>query len=327
MATIHFYKADYARRELIINSKGQQETKDTNLKYNELENDIKQIIIRNMNEKKCVLLEDPPEWSLIEVLKFGKNIGCPIKCNNIKDSDFIFGRIGRKKDISEIGKRNRKNFEPSDIDKSDDEDIEVYTYFYIFFEKENEKVAIAYLTSRSAPNIRKLENLMSKYHSDKKRVLEINPIITKDIGKVLKKKDVINAFSYKIALPMDKILASKDIGLTEDAFDEFYNVKSAEVVVTITAQRNTNLLKDKSKIEDYRDHLYKTHGSKVKDCLAKAKNNGGNLLPYHFLDNEFIEKATFKYTSDDGEKRVEEIEETLISKYMSHRGELLEYMR
>ncbi|WBW95267.1 hypothetical protein [Oceanirhabdus sp. W0125-5] len=327
MATIHFYKLDYLKREQFINSNKQEDYKDIYLSFEEFEKDFKGIIKKNINKENCILLEDRPNYSLIEILEYGKSIGSPIECDNINDCDFIFGRLGRKKDINDMHRRNQKSFESVKIEKKKDEEIEVFTYFKIFFERHVKKVSIAYLTSLSAPNIRKLNNIITRYHTDRKRMLDITPIITKDVAKMLKKKQLINAVSYKLAVPTDKILGLDGIGLTESVFEELENVKSTEIVITITAQRNKNLLKDKGKIEEFKDHIYKTHKGRVKDCLAKAKDEGQNMLPYHFLDNEFITKAKFKYTSQDGDKRVEEIKKTLVDKYILHRGELLDYMK
>lgn len=326
MATIHFYHASYMNRKTEIKGEGKYEIHKTPIDYKELEKDIKHILITNMNNN-CILLDDIPEWSLIEIIEFGNNISSPIKCENIDNCDYIFGRIGRKKDINNIQKRNTKNLDSNYIERNDDEDIEVFTYFYLFFEREDNKLAIAYLTSLSAPNIRNLSKLISRYHTDKNRVLEISPIITKGVTEVLKKKDVINAFSYKIAVPSDKILGLDGIGLPEKVYTELENVKSTEIVVTVTAERNKNLLKDKNIIDTLRDYIYETHNSKVKSCIAKAKNNGQRLLPYHFLDNEFIEKVSFKYNTFEGEKRVNEVKQVLLKKYVDHRKELIEYMK
>ncbi|EPY6430584.1 hypothetical protein ACWO41_001332 [Clostridium sporogenes] len=327
MATIHFYQANYFEEtSLTMDKRKQPKFKRENISYDEFERDIKKIIKDNINNN-CVLLEGKPKWSLIEILELGNNIHDPVKCSDIRTCDYIFGRIGRKKDINDIHKRNTDNLEGKDIEKDDNEDIEVFTYFYLFFEKQDNKIALAYLTSIYAPDIRELSKIISKYRKDGKKFMEITPVITKNVTNVLKNKDVINAFSYKISVPTDKILGLDGIGVPEKVYNELYNVKSTEIIVTVTAERNKNLLRDKSCVEKLKDHVYKTHQSRVRDCLIKAKNNKERLIPYHFLDNEFIEKATFKYTSDDGEKRIKEIKDKLLGKYLIHRGEILKYMK
>lgn len=327
MATIHFYKMDYLTKTSYINSTtGQLEYNTKYYLLDKFEKDFKDIVEDNI-ESKCLLIEEAPEWCLLEIIECGKNIATPVKCENIREADYIFARIGRKKDINELQRRNPTNFKSKDIDKDVDEDIEVFTYFYMIFERAEGKVSIIYLTSLSAPGIRQLDELMTKYSLDSKKRTLISPIITRDVSNVLKSKDIVNAYSYKIAVPTDKILGLNGIGLNEEAYDNLENVKTTEVVITITAERNKNLFKDKGKIAKLTDKIYKTSGSKVKDCLAKAKNSNGTLIPYHFLDNEFIEKAKFKYTSEDGELRVKEIKEELLGKYLLHRDELLEYMK
>lgn len=329
MATIHFYQANYLERTLKVeNNSTKVEKVDKLMEIGELEKDLKQIIKENISEKS-VFIDDPPEWSLIEILETGKNISNAIPCDTIDDCDYIFGRIGRKKDINNLQKRNVKNLSAIEIERKQDEDVEVFTYFYLFFERSCSKMSIVYLSSTSAPNIRNISKLITKYHKNKKLVLEVNPIITKDIAKVLKKKQIVNALSYKIAIPTDKILGLDGIGLPEKVYDEFQNIKSTEIVVTITAERNKSLLKDKTVVDDFRDHIFNTHKGFVKDCLAKAKNDekGQKLLPYHFLENEFIEKVDFKYKSNNGDERIKEIKDTLLQKYLDHRNELLDYMK
>lgn len=326
MAIIHFYQANYIRKKTkILNGKNLVER--TELSYEELKNDIKSIIKTNLINN-TIILDDAPDWVVMEILEMGKNINVKANNANIDECSYIFARLGRKKDINNIQKRNRKDYSTKKIEIDIDEDMEVYTYLYIFFEESVKKISIAYLTSKSAPHISKISNLIYKYGNNKSNVIEVNPILTEESTKILQGKQIINAIQYKIAVPTQKIIGLDGIGLPEDVYEELVNVKSTDIVITITAERNQNLLKDKTKIETLKDHIYKTHKSNVKDCLAKAKDSTrSHALPYHFLENEFISKVNFKYSTKNIEERYNEIRDKLHTEYINNRNDLLSYMK
>lgn len=282
---------------------------------------FKEIIKGKIDNNNCILLEELPDWCLLQILEYGviNSDDSTSPVNDIDSAQYIFGRIGKRKDFRDLQKRNRKTFSPNPIELDVDEDIEVFTYVYFIFEEE--KVSVVYLTSLYAPNINMIKELYRKGSGK----VEINPVITKDVAKILKKKDVVNAFSYKLNLPDPSVLDLSGLGLSEKEFEKLSNHKSTEIVVTIKAERNQNLFKEKSSIRKIADNIYKTHESKVKDCLFNAKDNGGTLIPYHFLNNAFIAKATFnfKHGEDEHEKEVKKV---LLKKYLIHREELLQYM-
>jgi hypothetical protein len=326
MAIIHFYQANYVRKKTKI-SNGKNLIERTELSYEELKNDIKSIIKLN-SKNNTIILDDAPDWVAMEILEMGKNINVKVNNANINECSYIFARLGRKKDINNIQKRNMKDYSTKKIEIDVDEDMEIYTYFYIFFEDSVKKVSIAYLTSKSAPHISKISNLIYKYHHDKSNVIEVNPILTEESTQILQHKKIINAIQYKIAVPTKKIIGLDGIGLPENIYEELENVKSTDIVITITAERNQNLLKDKTKIEELKDHIYKTHASNVKECLAKAKDNPKDkILPYHFLENEFISKVNFKYSTKNIEERYNEIRDKLHTEYINNRKDLLDYMK
>lgn len=333
MATVHFYQANYVKKKTKIitregGNKNKTEVISEELSYDELKNELKKIIKSN-EKNNCIEILKEPDWSMLEILGYGKNIGSRTECDSIDEADYIFARLGRKKDINNIHRRNMKDFSSQEIVVNQDEEVEIFTYLFLFFEETVQKVSIAYLTSLSAPNIRQLTDMVRRYTTDKTKELEISPILTKEVTSILRKKDIVNAIQYKIAVPSDKILGLDGLGLPEKVYDELENVKSTDIVITISAERNKNLFKDKSVIEELKNHIYSTHKDKVKECLAKAKNNetGQSMLVYHFLDNEFISKIKIDLTSGNGDERVEEISNKMYNEYNNKRNELFEYMK
>lgn len=326
MAIIHFYQANYVRKKIKI-VKGKNLVERTDLSYEELKTDIKAILKTNL-KNNTIILDDAPDWVMMEILEMGKNINVRRNDANIDECSYIFARLGRKKDINNIQKRNMKDYSAKKIEISKDENMEIYTYFYILFEESVKKVSIAYLTSKSAPHISKISNLIYKYHNDKSNVIEVNPILTEESTKILQNKKIINAIQYKVAVPTEQIVGLEGIGLPQEVYEELENVKSTDIIITITAERNQNLLKDKTKIENLKDYIYKTHKSNVKECLAKAKDNAkSQILPYHFLENEFISKVNFKYNTNNIDERYNEIRGKLHTEYINNRNDLLNYMK
>lgn len=321
MATIHFYQMHYFTPQKKKKRVPGDEPYEKKYLPEENKKVFKEIIKKKIDNNNCILLEELPDWCLLQILEYGViNSDDSISVvNDIDSAQYIFGRIGKRKDLRDLQKRNRRTFSPNPIELDKDEDIEVFTYVYFIFEKE--KVSVVYLTSLSAPNI----NMVQELYRSRNGKIEINPVITKDVTKVLKQKDVVNAFSYKLNLPDPSELDLSGIGLPEKEFEKLRNHKSTEIVVTIKAERNQNLFKEKSSIKKLADNIYMTHRSKVKDCLCNAKDMGGTLIPYHFLNNEFIAKATFnfKHGEDEHEKEVKKV---LLKKYLIHREELLQYM-
>ena len=73
MATIHFYKMDYLTKIYDVNSNGQL---DFDIRYHlltEFEQDFKNIVENNI-DSNCLLIEEAPDWCLLEIIECGKNI-------------------------------------------------------------------------------------------------------------------------------------------------------------------------------------------------------------------------------------------------------------
>ena len=326
MATIFIYKINYYK-EVYTEENGENKQ---NLSYKELEKDLKRIIKKNISNN-CLYLVDASGWCVLEILNKHKDLfDSNIECEDIEDANCIFIRLGGKKESFNLQKRNMKNLNPKKIDTDEDENIEIYTYMYIFFEKENEQVIIAYVTARSAPNVRKIENIIPIYndYDCKLKKLEVLPILAENVVGVLNEKSIINSFSYTVSVPSDAKLDLKGIGLSEDDFDKLININSTKITVSVQGKRHENIIKDKGIFSKIKNRL-ENEALKVTDFNVKAKNyQRSNLLAYDFLDDKFAFKVNFTYGTDDNEDlRRKEAREALLREYSSHKNELLKYVR
>lgn len=333
MATIHFYQAVYIDVKKEVEAKAKKHKGvETKIDFDIFEKEFKEIIANNINDENCILLEENPDWRLMEIIGLGEFIkGSNLyeySVDNLEKSDFIFGRLGRKKEISGVQKRDRETYSAQDIEKSEKEDIEIYTYFYIFFEKAktNRVVNIAYLSGQSAPNIRILCNLVSKYGDKDNRQLLVSPILTKDIVGILKKKDILNSISYTLAVPSDKVL--RELGLSEKEFDNFRNLNHAEIEIKIKGERNKNILANKDFLDGIVQKILNNGNSKEKKLSFKAKNTDEQLAEYRYIDNKVVRKVEFEYqTTDNPAARQDEIKDKLYEIYKQNRNTLLEFVR
>lgn len=338
MATVQFYQASYVDIQQVVKNKAEKQKKrhkvvETAVDFDVFESEIKAIISENISEKNCILLEDNPEWRLMEILGLGKFVkGNKLENysqEKLEDCDFIFGRLGRKKDISGVQLRDRETYLAQNIEKGQQDDVEIYTYFYIFFEKKNADrvVTIAYLSSQSAPGIRTLSNLVTRYGDKDHKRLNITPILTQDILQVLKKKDTINSFSYKVSVPADTILKN-ELNLSEEEFDKFRNLTSADLVITIGAGRNKDLFEDREILHALVEKIPINKKKQHKELSFRAKNDGELLDDYKYIDNKVVRRIDFDFqSSDTPEARQKEIKDKLFEAYKLNRSSLLSFVR
>ena len=324
IATVHFYRGSY--NEISVDTTDGKNLKKVEkpIPFAESEAKLKNIINENINKEKCILLEDDPKI-LMEVIGVGKFEKKLQKHTNkrLMSCDYIFGRLGKKKDINNIHKRNEKNYSSKSIETEEDEYLEVFTYFYLYFEKnrkDKEVITIAYLAAQSAPNIRILGNLISRYANSEKRELQIVPIISSDMIELIKKKDIINAFTFSVAVPSDEIM-SKVLKLDMNEFDSFRNIKETELVISIKGAVNKDILEKRDSMDKIRD--FGKENKEIKKMSVRAKNKDEKMLAYDFFDNQLVAKTDIEYSSNDGNKRLEEIEEKLYKKYMDNRNDIL----
>ncbi|MFR6290243.1 MAG: hypothetical protein ACLUKQ_02200 [Peptococcaceae bacterium] len=330
MPTIHFYQGVYVDlKNVNVKENGEVERKEVPVEFEQLEQDIKEVINNNINNN-CIML-DQNDKILFEIIGVGKFTSSDLKDyseDELQNCDYIFGRLGKQKDLLDVQKRNKGDYRATVIETEENEYIEVFTYCYLFFETtEKEALTIAYLSSQSAPNIRHLGKLLSVYKNQgTNREMRIIPVICKDIVEFLNRKQIVNSISYKVSVPSDQVLAEifdeGDIAI----FDNFMNLKETEMVVTIKGTRGKNILKDR-KILTW---LFTKLQSKknVSNIDIKAKNEGEEMMTYSYLDNKFAAKAVFNLDKDISEnQRLEIIKRIVYNKYIENRKDIKEYIQ
>lgn len=156
--------------------------------------------------------------------------------------------------------------------------------------------------------------------------MNITPILATDIIEIIKKKDIINSFSYKISVPSDQIL--KTLGLSEDEFDKFRNLNFAEVAIVIGGGRNKDIFNDKEFLRDLVEKIPVHLKKGEKNLLFKAKNENESLADYRYIDNKVVRKIEFEYqTTDNSAARKNEIKDKLYDTYIQNRSNLLQFIR
>ncbi|AEE95303.1 hypothetical protein [Mahella australiensis] len=331
MSVVYFYKLRLFEEQL-VKEETSQDKYTRNYKSNqEAEKLFKGIILNNstmtLNRNKCIPIEDAPDWILTEILNFNKcknfdNVNLT-QCD-IMDAEYIFGRIGKKKDITNVQKRNRYTFEPEDIEKDPDQDIEIYTYFYLFFDTS----IIVYLGAQAAPSIKKIEDMVKRYYNSINLRAEVVPVTAEDMIEILVHKDIVNSFEVTTTLPSDEILNVDAIGLSESLFDKLRDEKNMKITVSISADgRNKNLFKNKNYIRDIVNCLIGGRVGKTRRLKFKAKNSNEHIQEYDIIDKMFTKSVQFTYKADEGEKRRKEIEETLFRLYYENRDDIIRYCR
>lgn len=328
MATVYFYKCRLFE-EHIITSKTSDDILRREYKTKEKLEELFKAIITNKgkvlheNNNKCVPIDDAPDWVLMEILNIGNTENTITECG-LEDADYIFGRIGKKKDITNVQKRNRYTYEPEDIEKDPEQDIEVYTYFYIFFKTS----VIVYLGAKSAPGIKKIDDMFKRYYKETNLRTETVPVTAEDMVEILVHKDIVNSFEIATTLPSDEVLNIDNLGLDESLFDKLRDEKNMKITVSIFADgRNKNIFKQNSLIKDTVSSLLnRTNGNKSK-FRFKAKNNNEKIQEYDIIEKSFTKSITFQYRTDEGENRRKEIEKKLYELYSENSADIVRYCR
>lgn len=321
MANVYFYKIRVHEEK--YDSSGKQ---DLVKKYKSQEEFVKMFkdILEKRDANNCISINDAPEWVVLEVLNYDKSVNfqveSPVKCE-LKDSDYVFARIGRKKDITNVQIRDRITHKPEQIKKGEQQDLEIYTYFYLFFDTS----IIVYLGAQAAPGISKIADMVNRYYKCSNLSAQIIPVTADDMIEILKNKDIVNSIEIISTLPSDEVINIDNLGLNEDTFDDMRDIKNMKITVSIAAKhRNENLFKNKNLIRSVTDKIL---GKKPSKLRFKAKNSGEHTQTYDIIEKLFTRSVHFKYTANEGLNRQKEIETTLFRLYNENRNDILKYSR
>ena len=250
MPNLHFYKAIYKEDNKVLTT-----------------DELKESLWHVLNNNKTIKLSgEEEEGIMLDILQIA-TYDKPTIDIDIERSDFIFGCLGKEKDITNIQKRNKKDYTYKDIERTESEYVEIFTYFYLFFDNN----IIIYLKTSSAPKIEELEGI---FQNEDNKNLEIIPIVTNDLIKVLKKKDIIGTTKIKIPVPKDQLLNIVGFNLSERDFDELRNENEVSLEIEIKAKRDRSIFNNN--IIDTLVHSFE----KITKAKIKAKNSNEKIQEY-----------------------------------------------
>lgn len=292
----------YKRR--FLKKKGQAETLLKNYLDSKGRDALFDDIIQNKLTNNCIKLIDENGSKTLEILE----------C----DKYYIFAKIGKFQDILTVQLRNKKTYEPEEISRSIDQELEIFTYLLI----DRENYVISFLKELSAPPIRSLQYVIDNNFAHKEIFGEISGVIIDDAIPLLKNKDVVGTISYRVTVPTDRILSIDDVGLTEKEFLHLRNQKNVELEVKLVAERNKSSFDKGNGIEE----VLKKILSKTKRVKVKAKDFDGYMQTYDVLDSLLTKKVKFEFNRDT-EQIQNEIKSKLKTTYEGNKQEIIDYVK
>lgn len=322
---VHFYQMIYFEKEQVKPGKAESEQKVKFFTQEELKLKIEELI-SNESSGNCLILEKGYNQITLEILS--------------NTNEYIFARIGRMQDIRRVHLRNKETLKAEPIQKKINQEIEIFTYLII--SKKN--MVIAYITEQGAPHIRKF-NRITDYHLDDYEHIEVHPVVVPDALKVLKGKEKITKMDYTIALPTEELLDKDHLNLPIDDFINLKDVKTATIKITVTGQKEKNIVQNISEnIEKIVTAIKGSKNGETKSISFNAKNEGEYTHSYNIFDEYFVRKtkmntlqldkkiSTLDNASDDYLDKVQklvhdEIKNKLISTYKENEFDLVQYAR
>jgi len=216
----------------------------------------------------------------IRTLSLAKNDDDPVSIDVLdEEGEFLFCRIGHKKDLTTVIKRNRETRKSENI-LSDDEipnkDIESSTYFLLDFEYG----FIAYVVSQGAPRIDKLSLITDIYTPD--MMLDIKQIADPErVESLLKEGSVLSSIEYSFPVPSVEVLT----GLGLDAF-QIAALSESDIVsgrLIIKAEPKKPL----SKVSTVISSIVNSFKGKAQESqiLFHGKEPNNKTQPYRFGDD------------------------------------------
>lgn len=299
---VYFHKLNVFKRQM---SNGTNKKAATLTKLYQPDNVIKTLfddILANKLTNNCYEINDDGTSYTFEVMKF--------------DNDYIFGKIGKYKDIMTIQLRDRKTFIPAQIQKTSSQDLEVFTYLLI----DRHNYVMSYLKEQSAPPIQVISSIIDNiYGSSKHYFGEVASVMIDDAIPILKKKHQIGSISYKVSVPSSEKISLDRLGLGEKEFSLLQNQKSVDFEVKLVAERNKSAIEDSQSI----DKLLKKIMSKTNKIKVKAKNQNEYMQTYNIVDSILTKREKFDFNKD-----ATNIESEIMAKlkitYESNKQEILE---
>ena len=326
MPNVYFYKMRLFQVEQIHRPDEQDTVQHNYCPSEELAERIKRII-QARDQNNCIPIDDAPDWVVVEVLKYGRmehfgDEAAP-ECL-LPQADYVFGRIGKKKDITNVQMRNRNTNASSEIERGEGDDLEIHTYFYIFFDN----AIVVYLGAQYAPGITRLNDMFSRFHLGQNLRTEVIPVTAEDMIHIIEHKDIVNSFELTVTLPSDEVLTIDRINLGEDVYDNLRDQVNTTLTVTFTAERrNSDVFREHRLIGQVIEHLNGLVNGRLDRFRFKAKNQGEKLQEYDIIEKKFTKNVLFRYRTEEGGLRRQEIENELFGIYRTNRTDIMRYCR
>lgn len=302
---VYFHKLNVFKRHLLPGSQKKAGTLQKSYKSDKAINTLFDDILANKLTNNCfVINEDGTEYTF-EVLNY--------------DADYIFGKIGKYKDFLTVQLRDRKTYIPAQIQKTLNQDLEIFTYLLI----DRHNYVISYLKEQSAPPINILSALIDNIYGKSNKLFgEVSSVMIDDAISILKKKKQIGSITYKVSVPSSEKVNIDSLGLTEKEFEMLQNQKSVDFEIKLVAERNKSALKDPGMINTFLKQIMK----KTDKIKVKAKNENEYMQTYNIVDSIMTKREKFDFDRDS--TNIEnEIKSKLKITYEGNKEEILEYVK
>lgn len=265
---------------------------------------IKSILLNQFVDTP-IQLQSKPSYVMLDVLSVGKYDGSEV--DELSESDYVFCRIGKRKDLKDMTTRNLLDLSTSDIRIDPHKEFEIFTYFLISLDSS----IITFLNSAAAPAVNYLTNLPTNFGDGKRIVL--NFIADRNAMAQLKKKKIINEIEITFAVPGNSVLASDLFNLNESAYESFK--AGTEFTVTLKAKAKVHHSVFKSqKAQRFLNWAKDSNGFNTK---AKAKNKvRERMVPISIESEKFAIKAEMDY------QNLEDAKQKLVKIYLDNAEEL-----
>lgn len=308
--TLHFHQLSIYERELLKEDKNAAQLIKHDLDKSKI-NAIWDEIIHNKTTNNCVRIQEEfdTDFTTLEILNY--------------DDTFIFGRMGKEKDMRSFHLREEKTFKSEQIQKRKNQIFEVFTYVLI----DRSNFIISYLHETSAPSILKIGELISNLHKSKNLFGEVASVSVADAIPFLSKKDSIGTITYKTTLPpSDSRLWNEEItGLDRATYDKFENLKNAEFTIKLVAERNKDTFPNKGFLGAA---LNKISGIATK-VKVKAKNENEYTQDHDLIDNPLTKKVKFDFDKElqDVKDVQNDIYKNMLLVYNFNKSEVVKYCK
>ncbi|RHW29443.1 hypothetical protein [Oceanobacillus profundus] len=308
---LHFHQLRVLKRSLVKKTGTEADEQQFNdLDINEINNLFEEVINDKLNNN-CIRIQQEydPDYTTLEVIEH--------------NDKYIFGRLGKEKDVRSFHIREDKTLISRPIDVKKDQIFEVFTYLLI----DRETLIVSYLFEQSAPSILKLGELFTNLYKDDSLFGEIASVSVEDAIPFLSQKDSIGTITYKTTLPpSDSRLWDEAItGLDRNTYESIENLKNVEFTIKLVAERNKDTFPDKGMFSQAIRKITQ-FGSKVR---VKAKNDGEYTQEHSLINNPLTKKVNFDFNEDIQDMKLikKDIYENMVKVYNKHKSEVLRFCK